>query len=125
MTVALLPDAMDTTETLLKAGGIPGQVVVDHQAAELEVDAFARRFGGDTDLFAGAELLLRALALVGIHPAVNVGDGVAPFFEMVAQVFERVAVLGEDQKLATTVGEFVELGAFETFVEGGEFGVAR
>ena len=71
VTVALLPDAMDAAKPLLQARGVPRQVVVDHQPAELKVDAFAGRFGGDADLLRGAELLLGALALVRIHAAVD------------------------------------------------------
>ncbi len=115
---------MDAAEALLKARGIPRQVVVDHQPAELEVDAFAGGFGGDANLARGAEVLLGALPLVGVHAAVDFGDGVAPFFEVVAQVFEGVAVFGEDEQLAAAVGEFVELGPLETFLEGGELGIA-
>ena len=48
--VPLLPDAMDAPEPLLQPGRVPGQVVIDHQPAELEVDPFAGRLGGDADL---------------------------------------------------------------------------
>ena len=79
-TVALLADAVDAAEALLQAGRVPGQVVVDHQPAELEVDALAGGFGRDADLLRGAELLLGALALVRIHAAVDLGRCVAPLF---------------------------------------------
>ena len=36
--VAGLSDAVDTTQTLLETGRIPGQVVIDHQVAKLKVD---------------------------------------------------------------------------------------
>jgi len=38
----VLADTVDTAEALFKAVGFQRQVVVDHQVAELEVDAFAR-----------------------------------------------------------------------------------
>ena len=58
-----------------------------------------------------------------IHSAVNLGHGVAPCFQIVAKVFQRVAVLGEDEQLAAAVGQFLELGAREAFFKGGQFGV--
>ena len=46
----LLADPVDAPHALLKPVGVPGQVVVDHQVAELEIDAFARGLGRDADL---------------------------------------------------------------------------
>ena len=37
----LLADAMDPSETLFEAIGVPRQIVVDHQMASLEVDSLA------------------------------------------------------------------------------------
>jgi hypothetical protein len=42
--LSLLANAVDAPQPLLQARRIPRQVVVDHQSAELEVDAFACRF---------------------------------------------------------------------------------
>ena len=39
--VFLLPVAVDAAHALFQANGVPGYVVVDHQPAELEIDAFA------------------------------------------------------------------------------------
>ena len=100
MNVALLADAMDAAEPLFQARRVPRQVVVDHQPAELKVDAFAGRLGRDANLLLGAEFLLGALALVRIHAAVNLAGGVTPFCQMFAEVVQRVAVLGEDEQLA-------------------------
>ncbi|MDP2707627.1 MAG: hypothetical protein Q8O70_09020, partial [Burkholderiales bacterium] len=119
VTVALLSDAVNAAKPLFQARGVPGKVVVNHQPAELKVDAFTRCFGGDANLARSVEILLGALALVGVHPAVNLRHGVAPFAEMLAQVFQRVAVLGENEQLAPSVGQFLELGAPETFVQCG------
>ena len=58
--VSLLANAVDTPEPLFKPGRVPGQVVIDHQPAELEVDPLAGRLGRDADLLLGAELLLGA-----------------------------------------------------------------
>ena len=48
--VALLAVAVDTSHALLKAVGVPGNVPVDKQAAELEVDAFTCGVRGNQDL---------------------------------------------------------------------------
>ena len=45
-----LADAVDATEPLLDAVGIPGKVVVDHQVRGLEVETLARGVGGHEDL---------------------------------------------------------------------------
>ena len=47
--VVLLSVAMAAADALLDALGVPGQVVVDDQRAELEVDAFRGGLGGDQD----------------------------------------------------------------------------
>ena len=49
---------VDTAHALFQAVGVPGQVVVDHQVAELEVDAFACSFRGYHDLGLMFELSL-------------------------------------------------------------------
>ena len=50
-------------------------------------------------------------------------DGVAPVFQMVAQVIQRVAVFGENEQLAAAVGQFLELGPRQAFLKRGEFGI--
>ena len=47
--IVLLPVAMAAADALLDALRVPGQVVVDDQRAELQVDAFGRGFGGEQD----------------------------------------------------------------------------
>ena len=71
---------------------IPGQVVVDDEGAELEVDALGGGLGGDHDLRAGAIVLAEVIdqgraavhlgragdairALEGLQPALVDGDG--------------------------------------------------
>ena len=44
---------------------------------------------------------------------------------MFAEVVQRVAVLGEDEQLAPAVLEFLELGALQARLEGGELRVRR
>src|SRR5262245_14044239 len=44
-----LPIAVATTDALLDALWIPGQIIIDHEATELEIDPFRARFGGNHD----------------------------------------------------------------------------
>ena len=76
--VLLLAVAVDAAHALLQPHRVPGDVVVDHQPAELEVDALARRLGGDQHLAVLLELPLgidaRAgrVAVADLHAAVDV-----------------------------------------------------
>ena len=77
---------MYTAHALLEPHGIPWDVVVDHEPAELEVDTFARSFGGHHHLGRFAELTLRidagvrGIPVTNLHAAVNLSDVEAPFF---------------------------------------------
>ena len=53
----LLAVAVAAADPLLDPLGVPGQVVVDHEGAELEIHALGRRLGGDEDVGAVAEVL--------------------------------------------------------------------
>ena len=46
----LLPETVDSTDPLLHLHGIPGQVVVDHRRAELEVEALTGHPGRKHDV---------------------------------------------------------------------------
>ena len=93
--VLLLAVAVDAAHALLQPDGVPGDVVVDHQPAELQVDAFAGGFGGDQDLAVFPELALgvdagaRRVAVADLHAAVDLRDGQPPL----AKLPERPAVL--------------------------------
>ena len=125
MDVPLLADAVDAAEPLLQAGRVPGQVIVDHQPAELEVDPLACRFGRHADLFFGPELLLGAFPLVRVHAAVDLAGGVTPAFQRLTQVIQRIAVLGEDEQLAPPVAQFLEFGPLQASLECGELRIRR
>ena len=122
--VTRLPDAVDAAQPLLEAGRVPGQVVVDHQVAELEVDAFAGRLRRHANLTAGPEVLLRLFAIARVHPAVDFAGRIAPGFEMVPQVVQRVAVLGKDEQLAPSVLQLLELRPLQALAQRDELGVA-
>ena len=80
--VVLLSDAVDAAHALLEPDGVPRHVVVDHQVAELEVDALAGRLGRDADLRVALELDLRLPSLLRAHPAVDLRRRVAPLVEL-------------------------------------------
>jgi hypothetical protein len=104
--IVLLAEAVDAAHALLQPRGIPGDVVVDHPPAELQVDALARRVGGDQEARPAffeqpAEARHLALALLEIHAAVDARDllGVAQALQSAHQELQGVAVLSEDDQL--------------------------
>src|SRR5581483_10792514 len=64
----LLADPVDAAHALLEPHRVPGQVVVDHQVAELEVDPLARRLGRHADLPVQVEVRWISRRLVGGWP---------------------------------------------------------
>ena len=61
----LLPIAMAAADALLDALRVPGQVVIHHQRAELEVDALRAGLRGDHDAALFAEIIHEGGAHVG------------------------------------------------------------
>ena len=121
--VPVLPDAVDSAEPLFQARGVPGHVVVDHEATELEVDALAGCLGCDADLASRAELLLGVFPQVWVHAAVDFAGRIAPLLQVRAQVRQRVTMFGEDQELAPAVAEFVELCLGQAVAQSGQLRV--
>ena len=84
----LLAVAVDAPHALLQPHRVPRDVVVDHEPAELEVDAFARRLRRHEHLRALAKLLLRIdarawrVAVPDLHAAVDLRDLQTPFDEL-------------------------------------------
>ena len=110
--VLLLQVPVDAPHPLFQAHRIPGNVVVDHEPAELEVDAFARRLRCRHDLAAFTELALRidaatgSVAVADLHAAMNLRYGEVPFVpHLLDEVIERVLVLRENQKLHLRIVE--------------------
>ena len=62
--LVFLPVAVDTAHTLLKTVGIPRQIPVDHDAAELKVDSLAGRIGCDHELCIATELFFGGNAVL-------------------------------------------------------------
>jgi len=124
-TVLFLAVAVDAAHALLQPDGIPRDVVVDHEPAELEVDAFARRFGSNHDLGGLAKLAFGVnagagcVAVADFHAAVDLSGGQAPLDQpaertiILAVAYEEIEcvfVLGEDEELHLRVFEYAVLG---------------
>ena len=76
--VVLLPVTVAAADALLDALRVPGEVVVHHQGAELEVDALRAGLGGDHDLPLLAEVVYQGRPHVGrLRPGNAVGAGMA------------------------------------------------
>ena len=78
--ILFLPVTVDAPHALLQPDGIPRNVVIDHEPAKLQVDAFARRLGRNQYLGALAEFPLganagaRRVTVADLHAAVDLGD---------------------------------------------------
>jgi hypothetical protein len=89
---------------LLQANRVPGDVVVDHERAELEIDALSCGLGRHQDLGLLPECPLGIDAGAGripvtdLHAAVNLRDGETPAFEFAREIIKGFLVLGEDQE---------------------------
>ena len=126
--VLLLPVAVDAPHALLEAVGVPGDVVVEEDVADLQVDPLAGRLGRREYLHrALAELLLgvkpraRLVPRTRLHAAVDDRHLETPRVEFLDEVVERVPELGEeDQPLVRPVEESL---APQEFFELGELGL--
>ncbi len=118
----LLAVAVDASHALFEAHWVPGDVIVDHEPAELEVDSLAGGLGGDEDLSILAKLALGVdatawcIAVTNLHAAVDLRGLKVPLsqlaeraavFAIAGEVVERVLVLGEDEQLHLRVVEDV------------------
>jgi hypothetical protein len=90
---------VDPAHALLEAVGIPGEVVVDHEAAELEVQTLAGRFGCYHDLRVIAEASFLGDAFGQAHLSVNDRRSEAPSLESPLEGIEGVFELGENKQL--------------------------
>jgi len=64
-------------------------------------------------------------SFVGIHTTVDFARRVTPRFELLANVFERIAVFGEKEKFTAGVRELVELRFSQTLFKRLEFGIGQ
>ena len=125
--VVLLAIAVAAADALFDALRVPGKIVIDHQRAELQVDPFGGRLGGDHDGGGGGELFhqggphvgrggpaecvlpgvpLQPLAVDAFRLGVGVGaveqhdlPGIPLLFEQLPQVRLGPPRFGEDEGL--------------------------
>ncbi len=103
--VLALAVPVDAPHALFESVGVPGDVIVEKDVANLEVDAFTCGLGGHQDLDRPiAELLLgieprsRLVAGTGPHAAVDEADPESPLLEFAHEIVQRVLELREDQQ---------------------------
>ena len=99
-----LANAVNAPETLFQAVRVPRQVVVHHEMRPLEVDAFAGSVGGDQNEHIGIvhERFLDLAAFLARGLPVNRDNrraGTQEAGQLVNQVVQSVALLGEDDEL--------------------------
>ena len=106
--IELLAVAVASANALFDALRIPGKVVIDHEIAELKVDAFGRRFGGDHDGGFIAEVFDQA-ARMSAPGDPETRSGALILFEPTAVDVLRVGVVVraiEDHDFAGELGLF-------------------
>ena len=108
-----LADPVDPADALLDPHGVPGQVVVDGDMTELEVEAFAPGLSGDHDPGVGCEGLLSPAAFVHVHRAVEADDGKSSCGEVFGEHLLGRDELGEDEELEVGVVLFAATGVDE------------
>ena len=125
-------DAVDATDALHEAGGVPGGVVVEDDVGAVEIDAFGEDFGGDEDvvvvgLFGGGDVGVEVGADSGHQVAAGRGvdgeDFVEAFVgEAAGEVVGGVFGLGKNDELGEGAGGggVVDAGGEEFVAEAGE-----
>jgi hypothetical protein len=121
--------SVDAAHPLFESVGVPRNVVVDEEVAELQVDAFARGLGGNQHLdvavletLLGIEPTPRDIARADVHRAVDRSGLQSPGGQLRQDVIERVFEFGEDEQPLVPVGE--EPFGFEQAVKLGELDLA-
>ena len=101
-----LADAIHPADALFEPHRVPGDVVVDHHMAELEVQAFPAGVGGDQDAGILGEGFLDPLALFHVHRTVQADDREPALRQKSSQHLLGGHELGEHQRLELRVAFF-------------------
>ena len=127
---------MDATHALFQAVRVPGDVIVDHVPAELQVDALASRLGRHQDLAVFPELALRSdagargIPIADLHAPVDLGDVQAPCTQfpersaslaVAGQIVQGILVLSEEQEFHLRIAE--DASFRDDGLELGQFGL--
>ena len=94
-----LPDTIHPADPLFEAHRVPGDIVVDHHVAELEVQTLPAGIGGDEDAGILGECLLDSLALFHVHGAVQANYRESPLRQESTQHLLGGHEFGEYQRL--------------------------
>src|SRR6056297_515557 len=113
----LLANTVNTSETLLESVWIPGQVVINHQASALKVDAFTCSVSGDQNQHGRIlpEDFLQPLSLVPRDAAVDSDNRLViaqHSADALAKVVQRVLMLGENDEFASGAAFAIHLRVF-------------
>ena len=97
--IALLPITVDTSHMLLQAIRIPGDIPVNEQAAELQIDTLACSIRTDEYLRIWLhKLALRLATLIYRHASVNRGYRIAIIMQTLLKIKQGILMFCEDDQ---------------------------
>ncbi len=116
----ILSNAVDTPDALLNPHGVPGHIIVDQDAAGLQVEALAGGFGADQDfyfalfessfyIFLGRERPADAIPNLAAATGVTGNLAAIDDDQLIPQVIQSIRVLGENQQLVAKSQNLVNL----------------
>src|SRR5260370_37632930 len=113
-----LPDPMYAPEALFEPTRVPRQVVVHHQMCALEIDTFSSRVRCNQNLYLAIlrETFLGFATFLTPHPAMNLDDSLGAAQQvtnLVDQIFERVAMLRENDEFTVMAFRGADVRMFE------------
>ena len=94
-----LADTVHTADPLFQPHRVPGDVVIDNDMGELQVQALTTRVGGNQHSVRFAEGVLGLLAFLHVHGAVQGDDRDPPGLQKLFQHLLGGYEFGEDQRL--------------------------
>ncbi len=94
---------MDTAHSLFESIGIPRQIVIDHQSAELKINALCGSISRHHDLCCITEVLFLFPPIHHFHATVDHGDLHTEPFQMALERQHRILELAEDEQLLLRV----------------------
>ncbi len=110
--VFLLAITMDASHPLLQPVGVPGNIVVKENIANLQVNTFSSRFssyqyldGTLTKELLGIETGAGLITRPRAHPPVDISDTEPPSFKLIHKVVECISKLRKYQKTLLWIGK--------------------
>src|SRR5690554_6642017 len=111
---------MDTSHALFETYRIPGDIVVDHEPAELQVDTFScclcsnHYLAGFLELPLGVKACSNLISITDLHTAVDLGNAQTPLAQLsvrsailsvTGQVIQCILMLGKEQQFHVGVAK--------------------